>query len=66
MKTKDMKKFKVKFLVKHESYNGYEHSDGWHEYIVDARNPASAEKKQRSCGAKTFIMHIGLQTHQSC
>lgn len=50
----NMKKFKVKFLVKHESYNGYDHSDGWHEYTVDARNLASAEKKAKKLWRKDF------------
>lgn len=49
-----MKKFKVQFLTYHESYNGYDHSDGWQEYIVEARNGDSAEKKAMKLWKKDF------------
>lgn len=49
-----MKRFKVSFHTMHESYNGYDHSDGWHEYIVDARNSTSAKKKAKKLWSKDF------------
>lgn len=42
-----MKTFKVKFFTKHESYNGYDISDGHKEYTVQARNSESAERKAK-------------------
>ena len=29
-----MKKFKVAFHTMHESYNGYDHSDGWRDHYA--------------------------------
>jgi hypothetical protein len=42
-----VKKWEVKFLLYHESYNGYDHCDGWESYNVEARNWESATKKAR-------------------
>ena len=42
-----MKKWKVEFLLYHESYNGYDLCDGWETYHVEARNSDSAIKKAR-------------------
>ena len=42
-----MKKFKVGLALGHESYNGYDHKDGVHEYTVEARNSESAIKKAK-------------------
>ena len=39
------KKFVVKLLLYHESYNGYDLCDGWETYEVKAINSASAVKK---------------------
>lgn len=49
-----MKKFKVSFLTMHESYNGYEHSDGWKDYFVEARHAKSAESKAKKLWKKDF------------
>lgn len=49
-----MKRFIVKFLTYHESYNGYDLSDGWSEYKVEARNGESAVKKAKKLWAKDF------------
>ena len=48
-----MKNFNVSFLLYHESYNGYNHCDGWSDFKVQARGELSAIKKAkklvRSC-----------------
>ena len=57
-----MKKWIVKFLTYHESYNGYELSDGWSEYIVEARNVASAKKKAAKLWKKDFHSAYAIRT----
>lgn len=42
-----MKDFLVKFETYHETYNGYDHCDGWSEYRVSARNSKSAVNKAK-------------------
>lgn len=49
-----MEKFKVSFLTYHESYNGYDHSDGWSDYMVEARNRDSAINKAKKLWSKDF------------
>jgi hypothetical protein len=47
-----MKTYLVKFDTCHESYGGYNHSDGWSEYTVEARNEKSAEYKAKKLWKK--------------
>ncbi len=49
-----MKNFKVSFWTMHESYNGYDHSDGWKDYFVTARNSTSAINKAKKLWKKDF------------
>ena len=42
-----MNTYKVSFHTKHESYNGFDHSDGHKDYVVKARNSESAENKAK-------------------
>jgi hypothetical protein len=50
-----MKTYKISFLVYHESYNGYDHCDGWSsEYVVEARNSDSATKKAEKLWRKAY------------
>jgi hypothetical protein len=47
-----MQKYRVKFHTYHESYNGYDHSDGWDEFIVEARHSKSAINKAKKLWRK--------------
>lgn len=65
-----MKKWIVKFLTYHESYNGYEHMDGWSEYTVEARHAASAENKALKLWNKDFhsayaIRNTSIRLHEA-
>jgi hypothetical protein len=56
-----MKKYSVKFHTYHESYNGYDHSDGWKEYTVEARNDESAKKKALKLWNKDYHSAFWIQ-----
>jgi hypothetical protein len=49
-----MKKFKVEFLLYHESFNGYDLCDGWTTHMVEARTQDSAVKKARKLVSKSY------------
>jgi len=49
-----MKTYKISFLTKHESYNGYALSDGWSSYIVEARTEKSAMNKAKEQWDKKY------------
>lgn len=49
-----MKKFKIAFHTKYESLDGFEHSSGWREYKVKAKNVKSAKKKAQELWQKDY------------
>lgn len=51
-----MSKYKVEFLLYHESFNGYELCDGWRTYEVEARTQESAIKKARKLVNKAYTI----------
>lgn len=49
-----MKTYKISYHTKHESCNGYTHSDGWQTYEVKAKTSREAEKKAKTLWEKDY------------
>ncbi len=52
-----MKNYEVKALLYHESFNGYEHCDGWNKYYIIAKNEKSALNKVQKLVQKNSPGH---------
>lgn len=40
-----MKTYKISFHTKHRPFCGAEYSEGWSDYIIEAKNSKAAKKK---------------------